>query len=137
MGAEDSAREWRKGDSEEWPTEHTEYTERGAGSGGVAGGSREGGGVFYHERRDGRRAGPETLPANCAKGRERGSGDSEEWPTEHTEYTERGRRGGNRRNGKGDEDGMFAHGTHGKGEGGGRDPETEAGENSGAGGRRT
>jgi hypothetical protein len=81
--------------------------------------------------------GPETLPANCAKGRERRRGDSEEWPTEHTEYTERGRRGGNRRNGKGDEDGIFAHGTHGKGAGGGRDPETEAGENSGAGGRRT
>jgi hypothetical protein len=57
MGAEDSAREWRKGETEEWPTEYTEYTERGAGSGGVAGGSREGGGVFYHERRDGRRAG--------------------------------------------------------------------------------
>ena len=44
--------------------------------------------------------GPETLPANCAKGREWGRGDSEEWPTEHTEYTERGARGGSRGNGK-------------------------------------
>ena len=25
------------------------------------------------------------MPANCAKGRERRRGDSEEWPTEHTE----------------------------------------------------
>jgi hypothetical protein len=43
--------------------------------------------------------GPETLPASCAKGREWRRGDSEEWPTEHTEYTERGTRGGNRGNG--------------------------------------
>jgi hypothetical protein len=109
MGAEDSAREWRKGDSEEWPTEHTEYTERGAGSGGVAGGSREGGGVFYHERRDGRRA---------------GAGDVARELREGTRTAKRGF-------------GRVAHGTHGKGEDGGRDPETEAGENSGAGGRRT
>ena len=33
MGAEDSAREWRKGETEEWPTEHTEYTELGTRGG--------------------------------------------------------------------------------------------------------
>ena len=61
-------RERGKGESEEWPTEYTDYTERGEGGG-----------------RD-----PETLPANYAEGREWRKGDSEEWPTEHTEYTERG-----------------------------------------------
>jgi hypothetical protein len=49
----------------------------------------------------GGRRGPETLPANGAKGREWRRGDSEEWPTEHTEYTERETRGGNRGNERG------------------------------------
>ena len=99
-------REWRKGDSEEWPTEHTEHTED------TEGGGRE----------------PEKLPANGAKGRERGRGHSEEWPTEHTEYTERGARGGNRGNGR--RRSLFnheIHGIHGNWEGGGRGPETEGG----------
>jgi hypothetical protein len=66
-------------------------------------------------------------------------------PTEYTEETESRRAGagevarelreGTRMAERGF--GRVAHGTHGKGEGGGRDPETEAGENSGAGGRRT
>jgi hypothetical protein len=95
-------REWGRGDSEEWPTEHTEYTERGA-----RGGSRGNGrGRNFFTTKDtkytkgGGRRGPEKLPANGAKGRERGRGDSEEWPTEHTEYTERETRGGSRGNGK-------------------------------------
>jgi hypothetical protein len=41
---------------------------------------------------------PGESPANYAKGREWGKRDLEEWPTEHTEYTERERaEGGIRR----------------------------------------
>jgi hypothetical protein len=61
--------------------------------------------------------GPETLPANCAKGRERGRGDSEEWPTE---YTERGgERWEPRKRKRGQS--LFDHERHEKGVGGGRD----------------
>ncbi len=40
---------------------------------------------------------PEKLPANGAKGRERGRGDSQEWPTEYTDNTEGGRAEGGSR----------------------------------------
>jgi len=96
-------RERGRGDSEEWPTEHTEYTERGA-----RGGSRGNGrGRNFFTTKDtkytkgGGRRKPEKLPANGANGREGRRGDSEEWPTEHTEYTELGTRGGNRGNERG------------------------------------
>jgi len=65
---EERERSW----AEEWPTEYTEYTERGT--------------EFLttkHTKVGGR--GPECLPANYAKGREWGKRESEEWPTEYTE----------------------------------------------------
>jgi hypothetical protein len=104
MGAEDSAREWRKGDSEEWPTEYTEYTERGTRGVNRGNGMRRS--LFYHERHE-----------IHERRREAGAGEvAREW----REGTRTGERGF----------GRVAHGTHGihgKGEGGGRDPEAEGG----------
>ena len=74
--------------------EHTEYTERG-----TRGGSRGNGrGRSFFTTKDATGGGrdPEKLPANYAKGREWRRGDSEEWPTEHTEDTERRRAEGGR-----------------------------------------
>ena len=55
---------------------------------------RKGAEFFITKDATGVGRGPEKLPANCAKGRERRRGDSENWPTGYTEYTERGTRSG-------------------------------------------
>jgi hypothetical protein len=107
-------REWRKGDSEEWPTEHTEYTERGGERWEPR--KRKGAEFFTTKDAMGGGRGPETLPANYAEGREWRKGETEEWPTEHTEYTELGTRGGNRGNGRGRS--LFNHEIHERGRAG-------------------
>ena len=58
-----------------WPTEYTEYTERGAEF------------LTTKHTKDTKVGGrgPECLPANYAKGREWAKRESEEWPTEYTE----------------------------------------------------
>ena len=61
--------------AEDWPTEYTEYTERGAEF------------LTTKHMKDTKVGGrgPECLPANYAKGREWGKRESDEWPTEYTE----------------------------------------------------
>ena len=97
--------------AEEWPTEYTEYTERGTGGGRrkrtitrtrnendeLVRSRAEDWPTEYTERgaeflttkhpkdTKGGGRGPECLPANYAKGREWGKRESEEWPTEYTE----------------------------------------------------
>ena len=75
---------------------------------------------------------PGELPANCANEREWRRGESEEWPAGYTDDTERGTEIGTTET---ETDFLTTKDT----KGGGRIVvrETEAGENSGAGGRRT